>query len=145
MSCAHKGSVIFEIIDKFKYLCILSETYTIYVSDTVLYKAIYMSSKLALENNRLQQRYNYIMQIQIVLFMSAYKNKFFSDTQQCFIFSIVKTASKSWACFVSRAEIQYLCHGPSSKHCLARHNQQIKSSTCRFQREKLRLNFAKCL
>lgn len=80
MSCAHKGSVIFEIIDKFKYLCILSETYTIYVSDTVLYKAIYMSSKLALENNRLQQRYNYIMQIQIVLFMSAYKNKFFSDT-----------------------------------------------------------------
>lgn len=81
MSCAHKGSVIFEIIDKFKYLCILSETYTIYVSDTVLYKAIYMSSKLALENNRLQQRYNYIMQIQIVLFMSAYKNKFFSDTK----------------------------------------------------------------
>lgn len=80
MSCAHKGSVIYEIIDKFKYLCILSETYTIYVSDTVLYKAIYMSSKLALENNRLQQRYNYIMQIQIVLFMSAYKNKFFSDT-----------------------------------------------------------------
>lgn len=80
MSCAHTGSVIFEIIDKFKYLCILSETYTIYVSDTVLYKAIYMSSKLALENNRLQQRYNYIMQIQIVLFMSAYKNKFFSDT-----------------------------------------------------------------
>lgn len=80
MSCAHKDSVIFEIIDKFKYLCILSETYTIYVSDTVLYKAIYMSSKLALENNRLQQRYNYIMQIQIVLFMSAYKNKFFSDT-----------------------------------------------------------------
>lgn len=80
MSCAHKGSVIFKIIDKFKYLCILSETYTIYVSDTVLYKAIYMSSKLALENNRLQQRYNYIMQIQIVLFMSAYKNKFFSDT-----------------------------------------------------------------
>lgn len=81
MSCAHKGSVIFEIIDKFKYLCILSETYTIYVSDTVLYKAIYMSSKLALENNRLQQRYNYSMQIQIVLFMSAYKNKFFSDTK----------------------------------------------------------------
>lgn len=82
MSCAHKVSVIFEIIDKFKYLCILSETYTIYVSDTVLYKAIYMSSKLicSIENNRLQQRYNYIMQIQIVLFMSAYKNKFFSDT-----------------------------------------------------------------
>lgn len=79
MSCAHKGSVIFEIIDKFKYLCILSETYTIYVSDTVLYKAIYMSSKLALENNRLQQRYNYIYHADsnCVIYVSLQEQVFF--------------------------------------------------------------------